>query len=369
MRYGFTTGSCAAAAAKAAAYMLLTGRKKTEITIETPKGTPYQAEILDIKCMENKVLCAVEKNGGDDTDITTGTLIYAAVSYDNSNKSEGKKISIEGGTGVGRVTRPGLDQPIGNAAINNVPRKMIEKEVTEVCVLTDYEGSLLIEISVPQGEELAVQTFNSRLGIIGGISILGTTGIVEPMSSQALLDTIGIELRQHHEEGGSIAAVSPGNYGLEFMKQTYNYDLNKSVKCSNFIGKTIDMAIACGYESLLLTGHIGKLIKVSGGIMNTHSKEGDCRMELLAVAAIRAGIDIATISELLDCVSTEEALMILKQKGKLNIVMELIMEKIIFYLEKRAAGKLRIGCILYANEFGELAKSTEAAAMLEELMC
>lgn len=160
---------------------------------------------------------------------------------------------------------------------------------------------------MPEGENLAAQTFNPRLGIKGGISILGTSGIVEPMSDKALLDTIAVELKQKRAEGHSIVAISPGNYGLEFMKRTYGYDLERSVKCSNFIGQTIDMVKEIGFSKMLLTGHIGKLIKVSGGIMNTHSKEADCRMELLAAAAIRAGAEVTLLREILDCIGTEDA--------------------------------------------------------------
>ncbi len=358
MRYGFTTGSCAAAASKAAAYMLLTGKLKNEITIETPKGIPYTARLVDISREENEVRCAVKKDGGDDPDITTGAYIYAKVSY---GEGTGQKIEIDGGAGVGRVTKPGLDQPVGNAAINHVPREMMEKEVVQVCQLVDYKGSLQIEISVPGGEKLAQQTFNPRLGIEGGISILGTSGIVEPMSNQAILDTIRIELNQRRVQGFDYVAVSPGNYGLDFMKRTYGYDLDRSVKCSNFIGDTIDMAVELGFQKLLLTGHIGKLIKVAGGIMNTHSKEADCRMELLAAFSIRESVKPEKIREVLDCVTTEEAVYVLEDSGKLQAIMDRIVERICFYLEKRAKGKLQIDCILYANEFGELAKSKEAA--------
>ena len=251
MRYGFTTGSCAAAAAKAAAYMLLTGREKHEITITTPKGILYHARMEEISRTEHSVRCAVRKDGGDDPDITTGTLIFAEVSWQEQKQEKdcGKpQILITGGAGVGTVTRPGLDQPVGSAAINHVPREMITREVEEVCALTDYAGSLLVEISVQGGEELAKKTFNPRLGIVGGISILGTTGIVEPMSSQALLDTIYVELKQKREEGKRFAAISPGNYGLEYMKRAYGFDLDRSVKCSNFIGQTIDMAAELGFH-------------------------------------------------------------------------------------------------------------------------
>lgn len=357
MRYGFTTGSCAAAAAKAAAYMLLTGREKTKITIETPKGIPYTAQLLDITRRETEVCCAVEKDGGDDPDVTTGSLVYAKVVLGENGE---EKIYIDGGKGVGRVTRPGLDQPVGNAAINHVPREMIEREVLQVCEIADYKGSLYVEISVPGGERLAKGTFNPRLGIVGGISILGTSGIVEPMSSQAILDTIRVELKQRRAEGFDYVAVSPGNYGLGFMKKTYGYHLDQSVKCSNFIGDTIDMAVELGFRRMLLTGHVGKLIKAAGGIMNTHSGEGDCRMELLAAFAVKHGVEAQTACQILECAVTEEAVRILEQAGKKQEVMDYAMERICYYLEKRAKGKMQIDCIMYSNEFGELAKSKEA---------
>lgn len=364
MRYGFTTGSCAAAASKAAAYMLLTGKRKTEITIETPKGIPYTAQLIDIVRNEKGVSCAVEKDGGDDPDITTGALIYAKVSYSDlplKEKQERSQIVIDGGMGVGRVTKPGLDQPVGNAAINHVPREMIEKEVLQVCSLVDYTGSLMVEIFVPEGENLAEHTFNPRLGIVGGISILGTSGIVEPMSDQAILDTIRVELNQRKAQGFDHVVVSPGNYGLDFMKRTYGYDLDKSVKCSNFIGNTIDMAVELGFQKMLLTGHIGKLIKLSGGIMNTHSKEGDCRMELLVSSAVKCGVEVKCLNQILECVTTEEAVRILTECGKRREVMDYAMERICYYLNKRSKGKMKIDCIMYANEFGELAKSEEAS--------
>lgn len=362
MRFGFTTGSCAAAAAKAAAYMLFFGGKKEAVAIETPKGILYQARIEEIRREAGRVSCAVRKDGGDDPDITSGTLVGAEVSYaPGGQQSSGSgQIFIDGGIGVGRVTRPGLDQPVGNAAINHVPRQMIEKEVREVCRLADFKGSLKVTVFVPEGERLAEKTFNPRLGIEGGISILGTSGIVEPMSTQALLDTIRVELRQRRAQGFVNVVVSPGNYGLDFMKQAYGYDLDQSVKCSNFIGATIDMAAELGFERMLLTGHVGKLIKVAGGIMNTHSREADCRMELLTAFAAAKGAEKETLLSILSCLSTEEALAVLKEHDLLQPVMELAMERICFYLDKRADGRLKTDCIMYANEFGKLAESREA---------
>ena len=377
MRHGFTTGSCAAAASKAAAYMLLTGKRKEKISIQTPKGIWFHAEILEIRRNEKSVSCAVRKDGGDDPDITTGALIFSTVSIPENDllKEEScghmqqtePDILIDGGVGVGRVTKPGLDQPVGNAAINHVPREMIHREVEEVCKIADFHGTLEVLISVPEGERLAGQTFNPRLGIMGGISILGTSGIVEPMSSQALLDTIRVELNQKKAEGYEIAAVSPGNYGLDYMKKNYDYDLDRSVKCSNFIGDTIDMAIQIGFQRMLLTGHIGKLVKVAGGIMNTHSREGDCRMELITASAVRNQVPYPVLNEILECVTTEEAVQKLLGCGKVEAVMQDLLAKIMFYLRKRAAGKIQIEVILYSNEYGELAKSEGAKAFIEEL--
>lgn len=367
MRFGFTTGSCAAAAAKAATYMLLTGKEKNEITIETPKGIPYHAEIVEITRQENRVRCAVIKDGGDDPDVTTGCHVFAEVCYGEAPGAGGAWVEIDGGEGVGRVTLPGLDQPVGNAAINHVPREMIEKEVLEVCSVCDYRGGLKVVISVPEGRELAEKTFNPRLGIIGGISILGTSGIVEPMSSKALLETIRVELKQKRALGQTAVAVSPGNYGLDFMKQTYDYDLDKSVKCSNFIGDTIDMAKELGFSGMLLTGHIGKLIKVSGGIMNTHSKEGDCRMELLAAAGLHAGCDGDTARAILGTAVTEEGIRILMDAGCLEKAMEYVMDRILFFLRKRAGDAFRMECMTYCNQNGLLAKSDGAEELLEAL--
>ena len=285
----------------------------------------------------------------------------------NKLREKNNRIFIEGGKGVGRVTKPGLDQPVGNAAINHVPREMITKEVQEVCTLTDFSGDLDIIISVPEGEQLAEQTFNPRLGIIGGISILGTSGIVEPMSAQALLDTIHVELNQKKAQGYEIAAVSPGNYGLDYMKRTYQYDLDQSVKCSNFVGDTIDMAIEIGFPKMLFTGHIGKLVKVAGGMMNTHSREGDCRMEILTAAAVKNQVPYAVLEDILQCVTTEEAIRKLDACGKKETVMQDLLKKICFYMNKRAAGKMQIEVILYSNDFGELAKSDGAESFLNTL--
>ena len=190
LRKGYTTGTCAAIAAKAAVKMIFTGEKVYRESVLTPKGITITTDIQDISFTENSARCAVVKDGGDDPDVTTGAFIYAEVIL-----CEGSDIVIDGGEGVGRVTKPGLWQAVGEAAINKVPRQMIRDAVKRETLKHGYNGGIKIVISVPEGEKLAKKTFNPRLGIIGGISILGTSGIVEPMSEQALIDTIAVEMK------------------------------------------------------------------------------------------------------------------------------------------------------------------------------
>ena len=358
MRKGFTTGSAAAAAAKAAAFMLFSGVIKEHISIITPASIEYRPDIIDARIGDGFATASVLKDSGDDPDVTNGAKIRATVIMISSDLCD-EKIVIKGGEGVGIVTKPGLDQKVGEYAINSVPREMIKSEIMSVCELFDYKDSIEVVISVENGEEIAKSTFNGRLGIEGGISIIGTSGIVEPMSTKALLDTIYVELKQRKELGYETALITPGNYGREFLLRTYDFDIEKCVKCSNFIGETIDMAIDLGFNRLFLAGHIGKLVKVSGGIMDTHSKVADCRMELIVSAMLRAGIeDIELVKHILNCVTTDEALMLLDEKNHLGSTMKKIMEKVMFYLDKRADAKIIIDCLIYSNEFGVLGKSS-----------
>jgi cobalt-precorrin-5B (C1)-methyltransferase len=255
LRFGYTTGSCAAAAAKGAAEILLGEKKISEVELMTPKGICLNLELLDIRQEENSVSCAVRKDGGDDPDTTDGILVYALVEKipassdpdkmkrETETQGTRERILIDGGEGVGRVTKPGLKQPIGEAAINPVPRAMILKSVEEAADRFHYEGRLKITISVPEGKEIAKKTFNPRLGIVGGISILGTSGIVEPMSEKALVDSIRVEMSQRRAMGEEYLLVTPGNYGADYLKEHMELPFEKNMKCSNFIGETIDMAI------------------------------------------------------------------------------------------------------------------------------
>ena len=359
LRCGYTTGSCAAAAAIAGAQMLLEGREIRRINLKTPKGIILTLPIEDITRTKTYVNCAVQKDAGDDPDITNGILVYAKV------ECIPKGIVICGGDGGGIITKPGLDQPIGEAAINSVPRRMITEGVEEVMELFSYENGIKITISVPEGKEIAKKTFNPRLGIEGGISILGTSGIVEPMSEAALLETIAIELKQRRAEGKKSVLLAPGNYGLEFVKKFHLPNPEQCVKCSNFIGQTLDKACELGFQRILLVGHIGKLVKLGAGIMNTHSKMADARMEILACCVLLSGGDAALAKQILSCTVTEEALQILWENAQMPNVMEVLMGRIEKHLLHRLAGQAKIGVIVFSNIYGVLGKTRDAEELLE----
>ena len=368
MRCGYTTGTCACAAAKAAAYMLLSGREVKEIKVITPMGVSLTLPVIDIDIKEDKVICAIKKDSGDDPDVTNGIKIYAQVSYvkeDIMRTINTDGVIVDGGIGVGRVTKKGLKCAVGEAAINPVPLKMIKEAVAEAAESYSYEGSLKVIISAPKGVDIAKKTFNPNLGITGGISILGTTGIVEPMSEQALIDTIKTEINMHIAQGEKVLLVAPGNYGQDFLLNTLNIELKRSIKCSNYIGDTIDMVCDAGAKAMLLVGHIGKFVKLGAGIMNTHSKVADGRMEVLSACAIRAGADNDTALKILDCITTEAALEILKKSDILEKTMYQLTLRIEDVLQRRSSGKIVIGAIVFSNEYGILGKTPAADKLLE----
>ena len=365
LRYGYTTGSCAAAASKAAAAMLLSGKEISYVELHTPKGIDLRLEVLDISREDNAVSCAIQKDGGDDPDVTNGILIYAKVSREPADEAQ---IIIDGGIGVGRVTKPGLEQPVGAAAINKVPRQMIRENLEAVCEQYHYHGKLSVVISIPSGVELAAKTFNPRLGIVGGISVLGTSGIVEPMSEQALIDTIRVEMRQKLANGMEYLLVVPGNYGIDFLDQYgHGLQLEDAVKCSNFVGEALDAAVEFGAKGVLLVGHIGKFVKLTGGIMNTHSHNADARMELLTVHAALLGAPVELLQKMMECVTTDDALKYLKEADLMEPVMERIMEKMEFYVNQRAQHQLELGVITFSNVFGILGQTKNVPDLVKKI--
>ncbi len=362
LRLGYTTGSCSAAATKAAAIMLLGGNEVKRVSILPPKGIPLALSVLHITKGKNWVSCAVKKDSGDDPDVTHGVEVFACV-----ERLDRPEFMVDGGIGVGRVTKPGLECAVGQAAINKVPRSMILTELRQAAEAWDYPGGLKSTISIPAGVELAKRTFNPRLGIEGGISVLGTSGIVEPMSEQALIDSIQLEMKQRRALGQDYILITPGNYGEDFARKFTNLDTSQSVKCSNYLGQTIDYAVALGFKGMLLIGHIGKMAKVAAGVMQTHSKYADARMEVFAAHAGLAGAGQAVLRQLMTAVTTDEAIAILEKAGIKETVLSSITERIDFHLKQRTYNKMKVGAMVFSQQYGLLGKTPDADKLMKAL--
>lgn len=384
LRMGYTTGTCAALAAAGAAEGLLTGHIPEYLSLVTPKG--IEVGVTPVCSDEEQfhyARCGVVKDGGDDKDVTNGLTIIAIAHFPENipaahqPSSEADRIVILGGHGVGRVTKPGLDQKVGEAAINHVPREMIRREVLRVCEEQGYAGCLEITIEVPEGEKAALKTLNGRMGIEGGISIIGTTGIVEPMSMKAYSDSVRLLIRQiaaemkendsdkDRKSAARSLILTPGNYGLNYLRQQ-GFDLMDVpvVMCSNYIGDALDEASANGFDTILLVGHAGKMIKLAAGIMNTHSSMADGRLEIITAHAALAGASAHTCKRLMECVTTDACIEILMEHGKREQVMKTILEKIQMYLTVRSSGAL-CGLIMFSNEYGELGRTFCADQILK----
>ena len=433
LRRGFTTGSCAAAASKAAAQLLFEDFCAEKVSLLTPKGIFLEIKIESREKKEGWARCSVKKYAGDDPDITDGIRIYSTVSlyadkplpdalcadkplpdglcadkplpeglctdkFSSGVSCAGDATAdsvyyahhwyaektgddlilyLRGGEGIGRVTRAGLSCPVGMWAINPVPRRMIFAEAARAAQKAGFKGSVWITLEIPGGEEIARKTFNPRLGIEGGLSVLGSSGIVEPMSEPALLETIRLEIGQKALEKEACLLMVPGNYGERFLAEKLLLPVEKAVKCSNYIGKALDMAVDAGIEKILLVGHAGKLIKLAAGVMNTHSKAADGRMECLAAYGAACGASREMAGQILDCVTVDEALGILEQKeGLREETTALAMRRISSVLRRRtevrqglegkqkAKGHVRVEAILFTDERGILGMTDGAEELV-----
>lgn len=358
LRKGYTTGSCAAAASKAAVSMLIIGEKLKSIAIDTPAGVKLELEIVDIEFGQGYVKCAVVKDGGDDPDLTHGLKIFSQAFL-----TEQPGIKVSAGEGIGKVTLPGLKVAVGEPAINPIPMKMIRKEVGEV--LPAGRGVEII-LSVPGGDKIAAKTFNPKLGIVGGISILGTTGIVNPMSEEAWKESLALELRVMAAKGLRRAVYIFGNYGEDFAVKKLGLKQEYLIKVSNFMGFMLDKAVEYGFEEILIVGHLGKLIKVAAGIFQTHSRFADARMEILAAYAALEGAEYSIVSSVYDCKTTEAALNIIKKNG-----LEGIFSRIVANVSKRCSDytwqKIKFGAVLFDSDNELLAADKGAQDILQHI--
>ena len=368
LRCGYTTGTCAALGAAGAARLLLTGHVPETVALRTPKGIVVEVAPLFCRRTDTGAECAIEKDGGDDVDVTTGLPVIATVELLPGCTD----IRIDGGRGGGRVTNPGLDQPVGAAAINHVPRQMIAEALRREAEAACYIGGFAVTISIQNGEEVARRTFNPHIGVEGGLSILGTSGIVEPMSQQAILDTIQLEmnqaaLRAKNAPGPRRLVLAPGNYGLDYLASALpQFERFPVVKTSNFIGDTLDMAATAKFEEVLLVGHVGKLCKLAAGVMNTHSHTADGRAEVFCAHAALCGAAHEVCAALMDAATTDACLDILDGAQLRAPVLESILSAIQMHLDRRAGGAFRVGAVLFSTQHGPLGETKTAKELMQE---
>ena len=344
LRYGYTTGSSATAATKAALMYLLDDGKHDipEVTIKLPSGNSLTINVNSLEKKENSVLASVIKDGGDDPDVTHGLEIYSKVSLRNDSK-----INIFGGTGVGKVTKKGLPVEPGNSAINPVPLKMIRETVEEM--LPEGFGAD-VEISVPKGEETAKKTLNAKLGIIGGISILGTTGIVKPMSEESWKASLAIELKMALENAGNGEAIFLfGNRGKQYLSDNFDDNTSQVIVISNFVGYMFDRACEFEAKKIYFIGELGKFVKVAGGIFHTHSRVSDAKMEILTANALLVGESTENMKKIMASNTTEEATKYIEKTEVYNLLAEKAKQKCEEYC-RRNGWELEVETLIISAE-------------------
>jgi len=349
LKKGYTTGSCAQGAAKAATLMLLGKRKVDEVELETPLGIKIFLPVVDTELGDHYARCGVVKDSGDDPDITHGATIYATVRF-----SDTPGVTLRGRKGVGIVTKPGLAVPVGEHAINPIPREMILREVSRL--LPGGRGAE-VTITVPEGEALAEKTFNPRLGIKGGISIIGTTGIVEPKSINAYTTSLSLQLDVLRAQGTEKVTLVLGYVGERFCKNILHLPEDSVIKIGDHVGYMLDQCGEKGFKEVLLAGHIGKLVKVAGGQFNTHFRFGDRRIETIADHVRRCGADQETIEIILRETTAEATIDLLRERGLMN-VFDSIAKEVALRVKHRVAEKFGIRCILLSLK-GEVLGSHE----------
>ncbi len=376
LRCGYTTGSCAAAAAKAALIMLLEGNEIENVTIQTPNGHLFVAEITDIQrnIEEHSLTCAVTKDAGDEPDVTDGIKIFATVSLiDTSDKANsGECVTIEGGKGIGTVTRPGLTVPVGCASINPIPKEMIRKSLCEILKSHNLTGRRVkVVISAPDAASVVEKTYNPKMGIIGGITILGNTGIIEPLSNEMVLYSLKSEISIRKAEGETVLLLSPGGCGIQYLADRYGVNPDLAVLCYNFVRDAVLAAREEGFDKILMVGRMGKLVKVSEGAQNTHPGIGaDRRMEIIAELT-RLFVKQKTPADLVDNISRsrdfDNVVRMITEAGLRDEVFAELAIRIKRHMDSWTDGKVAVEVVLFNNDETELKATRGAEAMVREL--
>ncbi|AGB77630.1 cobalt-precorrin 5B C1-methyltransferase [Enterobacteriaceae bacterium strain FGI 57] len=363
LRKGYTTGSCATAAAKVAALMVLRQHVIHQVSIVTPSGVTLNLNVELPQIEGQQAVAAIRKDGGDDVDATHGMLIFARVTLNDSGE-----IVLRGGEGVGTVTRKGVGLPPGSAAINRTPRQTIEAAVREA--IGPARGAD-VEIFAPEGEARAQKTYNARLGILGGISILGTTGIVTPMSEESWKRSLSLELEIKRAAGLTRVVLVPGNHGERFVREQLDIDSEVVVTMSNFVGYMLDEAVRLGFQHIVLIGHPGKLIKIAAGIFHTHSHIADARMETLVAHLALLGAPLDLLTQVSDCDTTEAAMEHIDAFGYQRIYNHLAERICLRVQQKLRFTKTPPVCdaIMFAFDNQVLGSNRPVEAIVEALQC
>lgn len=351
LREGVTTGTCAAACALASVLWQTKGICPESVSVDTPAGRRVCLEVIAGKYAE----CAVIKDAGDDPDITDGCVVRALVTIGSENGA----VTFEAGQGIGTVTLPGLKVPVGEPAINPVPRQMIETHIRKVI----GEKSARVVISIDDGERLAARTFNPRLGIVGGLSVLGTTGIVRPMSEEAVKDSLAAELSVRRALTEHLVFV-PGNGAEKVLRSKYGP--MPFVQISNYVGYMLDLAGQMGTRTILLAGFAGKLVKVAADIMNTHSHTADGRRETVCTFAALAGADREIIRQLYASVTTAQMVRIIRQ-AHLERIWQQMAEKAREKCSLRTGGKIDIAVMFLDGHGDVLGQSANTEELLKRI--
>lgn len=362
-RTGFTTGACAAAAAKAAAARIAGGLPPDSVSVRLPKGggrAEFAVDRCECDCTARTATCTVVKDAGDDPDVTHGAKIVATVSVDPDGPAG--TVAVKGGEGVGTVTKPGLGLEVGAPAINPVPRSMITAEVEEAAApLLAGGASIKVVVSVPAGRELAPRTDNPRLGIVGGISILGTRGIVVPFSTAAFAASIRQSIDVAVAMGDRRIVLSTGGRSEEFARALTGLADHCYVQMGDFAGYAVEQCAKKGIEEAVIAGFIGKLAKMAAGASQTHVKGSKVDTAFLARLASEAGAPGGEASLVKGANTARHVLEIAAGREWAGAFLEGVCGQVYSHMRRRAGESLRLEVVMFGFEGEVLARNPACA--------
>lgn len=342
LRTGFTTGTSAAAGAKACVLSILNKKKVDFVDVTLPKKSKIQIKIEKCEFDSQRAICSVIKDGGDDPDVTHGAEICTEVSFTDRLG----QIEIDGGEGVGKVTKPGLGLEIGSAAINPTPKRMITENILEVAKDILKKNGIKVLISVPKGKELAIKTDNPRLGILGGISILGTSGIVIPYSTASFAAAIRQSIDVTLAMGDNSVVLTTGGRSEDFSKRIIDLSEHCFIQMGDFSGYTMQQCAKKGIKKAHVAGFIGKLTKMGMGVKQTHVKGSKVDMKFLADIARKCNAPSQVIEEIKHANTARHVLELVTNKNLIGYF-DLICSQVYDKLRQHSENKIELDVIMF----------------------